>query len=142
MGLSTLNWNGMEWRKENDLITLSTNSKSKSSFFFFAKQSLAKIDNANIAQMKFIMNAHKFQFHLKKIAIFICLSLNSANYLPRNRNVFGFFCFHCKFSVPIIILKLFADGSFFSCCSQVVSKHSNANKPISELIRNAHTNWI
>lgn len=41
---------------ECDFYTLSTNSKSKSIFFFFATQSLAKIDNANIAQMKFIID--------------------------------------------------------------------------------------
>lgn len=42
-------------------FTLSTNSKSKSIFFFFAKQSLAKMDNANIAQMKFMLIFERFR---------------------------------------------------------------------------------
>lgn len=52
--------------KKGNCLALSTNSKSKSSFFFFAKQSFAKIDNANIAQMKFMMNFVRFLLFFPK----------------------------------------------------------------------------
>lgn len=56
-------------------FTLSTNSKSKSSFFFFAKQSFAKIANTNIVQMKFIVDFGFVFFSLSRLVATVWLSL-------------------------------------------------------------------